>query len=102
MITRRLVAVATVVLSLVIATGRAQQASASSQQDDTIQLSPFTVSVDKDTGYQAVDTLSGGRTAINLLANPGDVSVLTRDFLDDIGALGMSDISDWLTSTTRK
>jgi len=66
-----------------------------------VTLSPFTVATDKDTGYQAVDTLSGGRVAINLLANPGDVSVLTRDFLDDIGAIEMTDITPWLTSAVQ-
>lgn len=77
---------------------RAQTVPTDPSSPDLVTLSPFTVATDQDTGYQAVDTLSGGRVAINLLANPGDVSVLTRDFLDDIGALEMTEITPWLTN----
>lgn len=87
--------------TLGLATSRAQPAPTGSPNAEIVELSPFTVATDKDTGYQAVDTLSGGRVAINLLANPGDVSVLTRDFLDDIGALEMTDITPWLTNAVQ-
>ncbi len=86
------------ILTLGLAIGRAQVAPAGSPGTEVVELSPFTVATDKDTGYQAVDTLSGGRLAINLLANPSDVSVLTRDFLDDIGAIEMTEMTPWLTS----
>jgi len=89
------------VLTLGLASGHAQSLPASSSGADTVQLSPFEVSTDRDSGYQAVDTLSGGRMAINLLANPSDVSVLTREFLDDIGALEMTDMTNWLTSAVQ-
>ena len=97
----KLVLVATGSFMLGVAPGHAQVAPAGSTSSEIIELSPFTVATDKDTGYQAVDTLSGGRVSINLLANPGDVSVLTRDFLDDIGALEMTDITPWLTSAVQ-
>jgi len=88
-------------LALGNTTTQAQQTSTSPTATELIELSPFNVSTEKDVGYQAVDTLSGGRMAINLLANPGDVSALTRDFLDDIGALEMTDITPWLTSAVQ-
>jgi hypothetical protein len=81
-----------------VALSYAQLPSAAPTSSEVVSLSPFTVVTDKDTGYQAVDTLSGGRLAINLLANPSDVSVLTRDFLDDIGAIEMTEMTPWLTS----
>ncbi len=68
-------------------------------QTDITVLSPFIVSSEKDVGYQAVDTMSGGRLAVNLLASPSDVTALTRDFLDDIGATQMEEIGAWLTGS---
>ena len=54
--------------------------------DETIKLSPFTVNTEKDNGYIAADSLMGGRLATPLLKTPSDITVLTRDFLDDVGA----------------
>jgi outer membrane receptor for ferric coprogen and ferric-rhodotorulic acid len=66
---------------------------------EAIQLSPFTVSTDKDTGYLAADVMSGSRLATNLLKTASDVTVLTRDFLDDIGANNIQDVQLWLTGS---
>lgn len=98
---RNLTLAAIGVFTLGLAPSLAQVAPTSSASSEVVELSPFTVATDKDTGYQAVDTLSGGRLAINLLANPGDVSVLTREFLDDIGALEMTEMTPWLTSAVQ-
>lgn len=72
------------------AAARAQTAPAASTAaagDSTIvQLSPFTVSTTGDTGYRAANTLSGSRLDSSLKDTPGVLDVLTKDFLDDIGA----------------
>src|SRR5438128_2263690 len=60
--------------------------STAGKPDDTVELSPFTVNTDQDTGYIATDSLVGGRLSTELLKTPSDVTVLTRDFLNDIGA----------------
>jgi outer membrane receptor for ferric coprogen and ferric-rhodotorulic acid len=65
----------------------------------TIQLSPFVVSTEKDKGYIAADTLNAGRLSTNLLMTPSDLTVLTRDFINDIGAFDMIEASGWLTSS---
>ena len=98
---RNLTRAAIVAFTLVLTTSRAQLAPAGVPDAEVVTLSPFMVATDKDAGYQAVDTLSGGRLAINLLANPSDVSVLTREFLDDIGALEMTEMTPWLTSAVQ-
>ncbi len=51
-----------------------------------IELSPFTVFSENDTGYRAQNTLSGSRLNSSLKDTPGALDVLTKDFLDDIGA----------------
>lgn len=67
------------------------------QKEETLVLSPFTVSTERDTGYQATDTVAGGRLSTNLLATPTDVTMLTREFIDDIAPLSMIDAQQWLT-----
>ncbi len=53
---------------------------------EVIRLSPFNVTSARDTGYTATNSLVGGRLASPLQELPSAVSVLTRDFLDDIAA----------------
>ena len=66
---------------------------------ETIELSPFQVRSDKDTGYIANDVISGGRIAMNLLQSPSDITVLTRDFMNDVGALTTDAAAIWLTNS---
>lgn len=58
---------------------------------DTITLSPFTVSTAKDEGYLAASTLAGSRLNTSLLDTPASISVMTKDFLEDIGATNVTD-----------
>jgi len=51
-----------------------------------VELSPFTAVSENDTGYRAQNTLSGSRLNSSLKDTPGVLDVLTKDFLDDIGA----------------
>jgi iron complex outermembrane receptor protein len=48
-------------------------------------LSPFEVVSERDHGYTASNTLAGGRLATDLRDTPASITVLTREFLDDIG-----------------
>jgi iron complex outermembrane recepter protein len=75
------------------------ESSPAEKPAEAIQLSPFTVSTEKDTGYLAADVMSGSRLATNLLKTATDVTVLTRDFLDDIGANNIQDVQLWLTGS---
>lgn len=77
-------------------------ASSSSSQpakaDTTVVLSPFEVTTERDYGYQATSTLSGGRLATDLDKTPAAVTVLTREFLDDLGALSVQEALQWATN----
>jgi iron complex outermembrane receptor protein len=65
---------------------------------DTLQMTPFTVQTEQDRGYIAADTISGGRVSLNLLKSPTDVTVLTREFLDDIAGFSTDNAALFLTS----
>ncbi len=60
--------------------------------DATVQLSPFLVSSEGDDGYRAANTLAGTRMNASLFHTPAAISVLTREFLDDIGAENVADM----------
>lgn len=65
--------------------------SASLDKDDTIVLSPFTVSTSKDTGYRATNTLGGTKMNTPIKDLPFTLDVITNDFIRDIGALSVMD-----------
>jgi hypothetical protein len=54
-----------------------------------VSLSPFTASSAGDEGYRAANTLAGSRLNSSLNGTPGVLDVLTKGFLDDIGALNL-------------
>jgi outer membrane receptor protein involved in Fe transport len=60
--------------------------------DELIVLSPFEVSTKKDVGYLAGNTLAGSRLNTSLMDTGAAISVLTPEFLKDIGATNMRDV----------
>lgn len=92
-------------LSLVAATALAQSvapsatSAASAAVDDAVILNPFVVSTDANKGYYASETLSGTqlRSQVRDLANP--ISVLTEEFMRDIGAVNYEEALEFLPST---
>jgi outer membrane receptor protein involved in Fe transport len=65
----------------------------------TVQLSPFVVSTEGDEGYRAANTLSGTRMNASLFHTPAAISVLTKDFLDDIAAENVADMLKFAMSS---
>jgi outer membrane receptor for ferric coprogen and ferric-rhodotorulic acid len=85
------------------AAGARSNASASSRStagDGTVLLSPFEVRTDKDTGYIATNTLAGSRLNTRLADTPASISVMTKDFLNDIGALNVSQAMEYALSAS--
>jgi len=60
--------------------------------DEAIVLSPFEVNASGDVGYQATDTLAGGRTRTSLEDIANSIDVLTAELIEDMGALDLQDI----------
>lgn len=64
-------------------------------QNEKVVLDTFTVSVDRDQGYVAVDSLAGGRQNTPLRLTPSAVSALTSEFISDLGITDMQDALQW-------
>ncbi|MGH8020556.1 MAG: TonB-dependent siderophore receptor [Opitutaceae bacterium] len=62
------------------------QDSREGEDEDVVSLSPFEVSTDEDVGYLAANTLAGSRLDTSLKDTPAAISVLTAEFLSDLGA----------------
>jgi iron complex outermembrane recepter protein len=60
-------------------------------EEETVALSPFTVTAERDTGYVATNTEAGSRLNSRILDTPSAMSVMTSDFLRDIGAVNLND-----------
>ncbi len=69
----------------------ASSADAGGETGETIVLSPFEVTAGSDKGYAARETLAGTRFKSDLKDVPSQVSIMTREFLDDIGSVSMED-----------
>lgn len=75
-----------------------------------IVLNPFEVSVGTDNGYAARETLAGTRFKSDLKDVASQVSVMTREFLEDIGSVTVEDayryslnvenINEYMSATT--
>ncbi|OQB96091.1 MAG: putative TonB-dependent receptor BfrD precursor [Verrucomicrobia bacterium ADurb.Bin122] len=65
-------------------TNSAADANASDADADMVTLDPFTVTAEHE-GYQAVDTLAGGRVRTELKDTPAALTVVTSKFLQDLG-----------------
>ena len=72
--------------------GRGGQAKSSREDvDDTIvALSPFEVRADEDRGYRATSTVAGTRLRSELKDLAASISVVTRDFIQDVNATDLT------------
>lgn len=89
-IRRPAVLLGSVLLSSSLAFGQATSnpaaPAAPEADEETIVLSPFEVNADTDSGYVATETLAGTRIRTDLRDVGGAISVVTKEFLNDIGA----------------
>ncbi|MEO6996198.1 MAG: TonB-dependent receptor plug domain-containing protein [Lacunisphaera sp.] len=71
-----------------------------SKSDDTVVLSPFTVtSSDDEHGYTATDSLAGTRLRTDLRDIGAAISVVTKDFLNDTGITNAGTLLTYATNT---
>src|SRR4051812_20046529 len=68
-------------------------------KDDTIVLSPFSVSGAKDNGYAASSTLAGSRLNTSLKDVASAISVVTPEFMKDTGSTNLQQILVYTTNT---
>ncbi len=66
-----------------------------------VKLSPFEVRTDTDTGYLAAGTLAGSRLNTSLIDTPASISVMTRDFINDIAATNVTEALTYALNAER-
>lgn len=66
---------------------------------DPIELTPFTVSTDRDEGFVATSALAGGRLATDLRDTPAAYSVITREFIDALNLVDLQGAAEWSTGS---
>ena len=84
--------------SLFASSGIAQTAPAvpaPAVDQNTITLSAFEVSTDRDVGYTASSALAGGRIDSLLKETPSAISILTAEFLEDIASTNIGTAAEW-------
>jgi hypothetical protein len=59
--------------------------------DPTVVLSPFEVTATTDVGYQARETIAGGRLRTDLKDVSAQVDVMTQEFISDLGINSLED-----------
>jgi iron complex outermembrane recepter protein len=64
-----------------------------------VELSPFIVADDQDVGYIASNTLAGSRLNTSLKDTAASLSVLTAEFIQDIGANSLEEAMAWSTNS---
>lgn len=67
--------------------------------DKTVELSPFTVSTQKDSGYFAENTLAGSRLNTNLADLGASITVVTKQQMDDTASLDINDVFRYEANT---
>jgi outer membrane receptor protein involved in Fe transport len=81
---------------------KAAKAVANSKTDqpseEPVVLSPFTVDTSKDEGYRATSTLAGSRINTDLKDVAAPITVLTKQFFDDLGAVGVNDVMNYVAN----
>jgi len=83
---------------LVAQTAPAASATARPQNDETVQLSSFTVREDQDIGYESMHTTAGMRTVQELKNVANSISIMNAQLIEDTGSLSMEEMSTWFVS----
>ena len=91
-----LVLLAAPVLEAQTAANPAREAAA---KEEAVVLSPFEVSAEKDNGYRASGTLAGTRLRTELRDVAASVSVVTKEFMQDIGANNLDELLTYTLGT---
>ncbi len=72
-------------------TTTASAAAPTPATEQTIRLTAFEVASTRDSGYRATNSVSGTRVNMKLMDVPQTISVLTSDFIQDIGATDLDE-----------
>jgi len=68
-------------------------------EEEVFELSPFTIDASEDQGYYASQTMAGGRLSGSLKDTGAAVQVITKEFMEDLGATGIEELLQYTTSS---
>ncbi len=68
-------------------------------EEEVFELSPFSVDAATDEGYYASQTMAGGRLSSSLKDTGAAVQVVTKEFMEDLGATGIEELLQYTTSS---
>ncbi len=66
--------------------------------DETITLSPFIISTERETGWSANETLSATRTKQALKDVPVSIDAITADFMEDLGLFTADEVANYVAN----
>ncbi len=69
------------------------------EEEEVFELSPFTIDAAQDSGYYASQTMAGGRLSSSLKDTGAAVQVVTKEFMEDLGATGIEELLQYTTSS---
>ncbi|MBK1876048.1 TonB-dependent receptor plug domain-containing protein [Pelagicoccus mobilis] len=69
------------------------------EDEEIFELSPFTIDGSEDEGYRATSTLAGSRLRTDLKDVGSAISVVTKELLEDLGAVDNETLLSYTTST---
>ncbi len=81
-------------------TPAAAPASAGTNPDDGVVMTPFTVDAQQDVGFVAASSLAGGRIATALKDTPVAYSVVTAEFLEAFNLTDVAEAAEWSVNST--
>ncbi|MDQ8204156.1 TonB-dependent receptor plug domain-containing protein [Pelagicoccus sp. SDUM812003] len=85
--------------ALLVPLACANAQSTPDDEEEIFTLSPFEVTGDETQGYNAATTLAGNRLSTELRDIGSAVSVVTKEFLNDVGATDNSSLLQYTTGT---
>ncbi len=85
--------------NLVFAQNQTSQENESEDEEDVQTLSPFEITSEGDNGYLATNTLAGSRLNSALRDTSATISVLTEEYLSDLGAFRLEEAMQYSVNT---
>lgn len=76
----------------------ARKAEEKKTDEETVALSPFIISVERETGWSANDTLTATRTKQALKDVPVNIDAITQDFIEDLGLFNVDEIANFVAN----
>src|SRR5687767_4215916 len=89
------------VCSAAIVANAATPTTATNPPDEAVVLSPFEVTTTTDNSYAATNAATGTRIAVPLVQLPFTASVITSAFIEDRGAINLTEATRFVPSLRR-